>query len=173
LTQASAAGRGGLDTAKAVAQALKVPVIVAPTDAPSSALSVIYPAAGDFKRSVFCPANPNVALVDTGLVVRAPVRLCYERLLNYGVLAKPAGGAKVITPALKRVVEANTLLSGLGFERGGAGRGRACGADPLSCTPGLGYSNVTGGLRNRQDTSRGAGHVVRYGPEVTLRCRIP
>ena len=106
-----------------MAHALKTPVIVAPaiasTDAPSSALSVIYTAAGDFKRYVFYRANPNVVLVDTGLVVQAPVRLCYETLPNYGVLAKPACEAKIVTPALERVVEANTLLSGLGFERGG------------------------------------------------------
>jgi len=93
----------------------------------------MHAAAGDFKRYVFYLANPNVALVDTGLVVRAPARLlvagmedalarlCYETLLNYGVLAKPAGEAKIVTPALERVVEANTLLSGLGFERGGPG----------------------------------------------------
>lgn len=44
---------------------------------------------------------------------------CYETLLEYGVLAVQAVKRKVVTPALERVIEANTLLSGLGFESGG------------------------------------------------------
>lgn len=44
---------------------------------------------------------------------------CYETLLDYGVLALQAVKQQVVTPALERVVEANTLLSGLGFESGG------------------------------------------------------
>ncbi|MBA7639984.1 Glycerol dehydrogenase [subsurface metagenome] len=46
-------------------------------------------------------------------------RLCYDTLLNYGVEAKLSAKRKVITPALEKVVEANILLSGLGFESGG------------------------------------------------------
>lgn len=44
---------------------------------------------------------------------------CYETLLEYGVLALQAVKKQVVTPALERIVEANTLLSGLGFESGG------------------------------------------------------
>lgn len=44
---------------------------------------------------------------------------CYETLLEYGVLAVQAVKRQVVTPALERVIEANTLLSGLGFESGG------------------------------------------------------
>ncbi len=160
-------GIGGgktLDTAKAVAYKLSVPVIVVPTiastDAPCSALSVIYTPDGAFKRYLILPQNPTVVLVDTGIVAEAPVRFllagmgdalstwfeaescrqsyatnmtgrvgsatayalarfCYDTLLEYGVLAKSACERQVVTPALERIVEANTLLSGLGFESGG------------------------------------------------------
>jgi glycerol dehydrogenase len=46
-------------------------------------------------------------------------RLCYDTLLADGVAARQAVERGVVTPALERVVEANTLLSGLGFESGG------------------------------------------------------
>ena len=49
----------------------------------------------------------------------ALARLCYDTLLNYGTAAKLACEAGVVTPALEHIVEANTLLSGLGFESGG------------------------------------------------------
>lgn len=49
----------------------------------------------------------------------ALARLSYDTLLEFGVLAKEACAQKVVTPALEHVVEANTLLSGLGFESGG------------------------------------------------------
>jgi glycerol dehydrogenase len=46
-------------------------------------------------------------------------RLCYDTILEYGVTAKASCEQHVVTPALSHVVEANTLLSGLGFESGG------------------------------------------------------
>ena len=46
-------------------------------------------------------------------------RLCYDTLLQYGAMAKLAAERQIITPALERVVEANILLSGVGFESGG------------------------------------------------------
>lgn len=160
-------GVGGgktLDTAKAVAFELKLPVVIIPTiastDAPCSALSVIYTEDGAFERYLVLPHNPNVVIVDTALVAKAPVRflvagmgdalatwfeadscrirqaanmtgrpgtmtayalarLCYDTLLEYGSLAKAAVETESVTPALEHVVEANTLLSGLGFESGG------------------------------------------------------
>lgn len=157
-------GGKALDSAKATAHALGVPVAIVPTlastDAPCSALSVIYTAEGAFKRYLVLPRNPDLVLVDTGVIAEAPVRflvsgmgdalstwfeaedcrikqggnmtgrpgpmtayalarLCYDTLLEYGVLAKSACECHAVTPALERVVEANTLLSGLGFESGG------------------------------------------------------
>ncbi len=160
-------GIGGgktLDTAKAVAHTLRIPVAIAPTiastDAPCSALSVIYTAQGKFNRYLVLPQNPNLVLVDSAIVAKAPVRLlvsgmgdalatwfeaescrvsgaanmtgrpgpmtahglarlCFDTLMEYGVLAKAACEAGTTSPALERIIEANTLLSGLGFESGG------------------------------------------------------
>ncbi len=46
-------------------------------------------------------------------------RLCYDTLLTYGLSAKIAGERHIVTPALNRIVEANILLSGIGFESSG------------------------------------------------------
>jgi glycerol dehydrogenase len=53
------------------------------------------------------------------MAATALARLCYETLLADGVAARAAVERGEVTPALERVVEANTLLSGLGFESGG------------------------------------------------------
>jgi len=166
-------GFGGgktLDTAKAVAHELEVPVAVVPTiastDAPCSALSVIYTPEGEMDRYLILPRNPDLVLVDTGVIAQAPARflvagigdalatwfeadaceqswaanlsgdrgsvtafalarLCYETILEYGQAAVVSCREEVVTPALERVVEANTLLSGLGFESGGLGAAHA------------------------------------------------
>lgn len=160
-------GAGGgkvLDTARAVASELELPVVNCPTiassDSPCSALSVIYTPEGDFAEYVFYPRDPDLVLVDTAVVARAPLRLlvaglgdalatwfeartviearspnqlggattiaagalaklCCDTLLEDGVAACRAVEARSVTPALERIVEANTLLSGLGFESGG------------------------------------------------------
>ncbi len=44
---------------------------------------------------------------------------CYKTLLTYGSTAKIACENNVVSPALEYIIEANTLLSGLGFESGG------------------------------------------------------
>ena len=49
----------------------------------------------------------------------ALARLCYDTLMAYGVSAKLAIDKKALTPAVEMVIEANVLLSGLGFESGG------------------------------------------------------
>ncbi len=46
-------------------------------------------------------------------------KLCYETLLTYGVAAKVASERHLVTPALERIIEANILLSGIGFESAG------------------------------------------------------
>jgi len=160
-------GLGGgkaLDTAKAVSHFEKKPVIVVPTiastDAPCSSLAVIYTEAGEFEEYMFFKSNPNLVLVDTGIIAKAPTRflvagmgdalstyfearaceksfadnipggkstktaiaaakLCYETLLEDSVKAKAACDSNVVTQALENIVEANILLSGLGFESSG------------------------------------------------------
>jgi glycerol dehydrogenase len=74
-------GLGGgktLDTAKVVAHTLNTSVVIVPTiastDAPCSALAVIYTPQGTFKRYSSLPRNPDVVLIDTKFVVNAPVR---------------------------------------------------------------------------------------------------
>lgn len=158
-------GGKALDTAKAVAHEMNVPVIITPTiastDAPCSSLSVIYrPDTGRIKRVLMLRRNPDVVLVDTKVIAASPerflvagmgdalatwfeaescrlkhaknmvrayssmtaqtlARLCYETLLEYGLAAKMACRQHVVIPALEHVVEANTLLSGVGFESAG------------------------------------------------------
>jgi glycerol dehydrogenase len=74
-------GLGGgktLDTAKSVAHELKVPVAIVPTlastDAPCSALAVIYTPEGNFKRYLNLPKNPDLVLIDTMVVAQSPTR---------------------------------------------------------------------------------------------------
>src|SRR5262249_15831577 len=65
-------GAGGgkvLDTARAVASELDLPIVNCPTvassDAPCSALSVVYTAEGEFQSYFFYKKNPDLVLVDT------------------------------------------------------------------------------------------------------------
>jgi len=46
-------------------------------------------------------------------------RLCFESLLEYGVEARRAVEQNAVTPAVEKIIEANVLMSGLGFESGG------------------------------------------------------
>lgn len=48
-------------------------------------------------------------------------KLCTETLFEYGVQAKKDNEAGIVSEALESVIEANTLLSGLGFESTGLG----------------------------------------------------
>lgn len=160
-------GVGGgkiLDTAKAVGFYTGKPVAVVPTiastDAPCSALSVLYTDEGVFDKYLFLPSNPNLVLLDTEVIAAAPARLlvsgmgdalatffearavsrsggitcaggkvtkaalalaelCYDTLISDGLKAKLAVENHVCTKAVEDVIEANTYLSGIGFESGG------------------------------------------------------
>jgi glycerol dehydrogenase len=60
--------------------------------------------------------------VSGGFNLRAIMSLaeaCYKTLLTHGKTAKIACENNLVSPALEYIVEANTLLSGLGFESGG------------------------------------------------------
>ncbi|HIJ81216.1 MAG TPA: glycerol dehydrogenase [Desulfuromonadales bacterium] len=71
-------GGASIDAGKAVSHELNVSVVVVPTvissDAPCSALSVIYTEDGVFERYLFLRKNPDCVLVDTTLVAQSPVR---------------------------------------------------------------------------------------------------
>ncbi len=160
-----AGGGKALDTAKAVREDLDGSAMVsmptvASTDAPTSALSVIYTDHGEFEEYWFYDAHPDLVLVDTQIIAQAPVRffrsgiadglatwfeadaayqsegetivggtstraghqlarLCYETLRDHGLSAVDAVERGAVTEAVEAVTEANTLLSGLGFESGG------------------------------------------------------
>ncbi|GAB2450997.1 glycerol dehydrogenase [Conyzicola lurida] len=133
---------------------------VASTDAPTSALAVIYTEEGEFVEYRFFPRNPDLVLIDTQFVANAPVaflvagigdalatwlearataasnsttmaggqptqtgtalaKLSWEIIHENAFSALDAVRDGVVTPALENLVEANTLLSGLGFESGG------------------------------------------------------
>ncbi len=49
----------------------------------------------------------------------ALAKLCFDTLMAEGVKAKLALEAGACTPAVEKIIEANTLLSGIGFESGG------------------------------------------------------
>jgi len=68
-----------IDTAKAVAQKLDLPVVIVPTiasnDAPCSGLSVVYNEEGVVVKVIFSKRNPDLVLVDSEIIAKAPVEL--------------------------------------------------------------------------------------------------
>ena len=72
-------GGKALDTAKAVAFYNKVPVLIVPTaasnNAPTSALSVIYTEEGAFEEYLMYPTNPEMVIMDSTIIAKAPIRL--------------------------------------------------------------------------------------------------
>ncbi|MGD9616386.1 MAG: glycerol dehydrogenase [Alphaproteobacteria bacterium] len=65
------------------------------------------------------PSARNVLAARPTLAAAALGELCAKTLYTEGVAAAEAVRRCEVTPALNHVVEANTLLSGLGFESGG------------------------------------------------------
>ncbi len=70
-------------------------------------------------KSCSCTASPNECGGLATLTGLNLARLCYDTLLQYGMAARVAAEHHTITPALDHIVEANILLSGVGFESGG------------------------------------------------------
>ena len=67
-----------------------------------------------------CGANVGATKPAKGTkAAMALAKLSYETILEDGVRAKIASDSNIVTPALENIIEANTLLSGLGFESGG------------------------------------------------------
>lgn len=180
-------GIGGgktIDTAKAVADDLHRPVIVVPTtastDAPASSLSVIYTEEGVHNGTRHYHKNPDLVLLDTEILVHAPIRYlvagmgdalatyvearanaasdsanyigrgyrrtlagmavaeaCQNTIFSKGYSAKQAAELGLCTPDVEDVIEANTLLSGLGFQNTGC-----AGAHALNA----GFSNLPSDL---------------------------
>ncbi len=160
------AGMGGgktMDTAKAVADKYKAATVIIPTtastDAPTIGLSVIYTAEGEHVGARHYVKNPDLVLLDTDIICKAPIRFlvagmgdalstyietranleshspnyvgkgfcatiaveaiakaCHETILQKGYSAKLAAEKGLCTIDVEDVIEANTLLSGLGVQ---------------------------------------------------------
>ena len=153
-----------IDTGKAVAKSLDGITVIVPTiasnDAPCSGLSVVYNNEGVVVKVIFSKRNPDLVLVDSEVIAKAPVRmfaagmgdalatyfearackssnaktmargnstntaimmgkLCYDILMENGIEAKRSVEKNEVSEALENVLEANILLSGIGFESGG------------------------------------------------------
>ncbi len=70
-------------------------------------------------RSCVATSSPNECGGLSTLTGLHLARLCYDTLLLHGLAAKKDCENHVVTPALNHIVEANTLLSGIGFESSG------------------------------------------------------
>ncbi|OBZ95659.1 glycerol dehydrogenase [Pararhizobium polonicum] len=154
------------DTAKMAAIAIGARIVIVPTiastDAPCSAVAVRYTDDGVYQEAHFLGRNPDMVIIDSEVIVRAPVRFlvsgigdalstwfearsnldsnadnlvkpgmlppvagiaiaraCHDVLMRDGLAAKLAAEKGALTRAVENVIEANTLLSGLGFENCG------------------------------------------------------
>jgi glycerol dehydrogenase len=163
-----------IDASKCVAFRLGLPLVVCPsiasTDAPCSAVSVMYTTDGVGIGPEFFQNSPALVVVDTQIIADSPLRhfiagmgdalaTFYEaRTCFYNASGRNMLGARitiaalaiaelcaktiykdahqaidsvkrsVVDEAVERVVEANTLLSGIGFESGGLAAAHAIAA---------------------------------------------
>ena len=169
------AGIGGglaIDTAKAVADSLDLPLVIVPTiastDAPCSRAALLYTEEHRIDEIITMKRNPDLVIVDTKIIAEAPTRffiagmgdalatwieaytctltgaenmvgglptaaglsiakLTFDTLMEYGRTAKLAVDSNAVTPAVELVIEANCLLSSIGFENCGLGAAHSFG----------------------------------------------
>jgi glycerol dehydrogenase len=163
-----------LDAGKCIAFRLGVPLVICPTiastDAPCSAVSVLYTQEGVGKGPEFFPDSPALVVVDTRIIAASPprhfiagigdalatyyeARTCFQNPSGRNMVgaritiaalalaelcaktifehAHPAIRAVIrgeVDTSMEKVVEANTLLSGVGFESGGLAAAHAIAA---------------------------------------------
>jgi glycerol dehydrogenase len=190
---------------------------VASTDAPCSALSVIYTEDGEFEEYRFFPRNPDLVLVDSQVVANAPVellvagvgdalatwlearatarsnsktmagglptltgtalaQLSWDVLWENALQAVDAVRDNEVTPAVEKVIEANTLLSGLGFESGGLAAAHAVhnGLTAVAATHGLAHGQKVNIGSVTQLVLEGApSGEIRDFVEFTTRVGLP
>lgn len=203
-------GGRSIDMAKAIAWATCQKVVSIPTvasnDAPTSAETVYYTEDGAMDGWGVWPYNPDLVLVDTQVVVEAPVEwlvagmgdavatwfeaeaaykgrrtaiaggvstltalklaeLCYDLLMEFGVQARMDAANHVVTPAVERIIEANTLLSGLGFESSGV-----CTAHAVA--NGLTVRKETAGCSHGQKVAFGLATQLCLDEDITQEERL-
>ena len=135
-------GLGGgktLDTAKGIKFELGIPLIIAPTiasnDSPTSRIIVVYSEQGVFSEALTLPINPDVVLVDTGIIAQAPVRFlaagigdalatkfeaeqCYRSGgLNF-FEARPCQAALTLADSCYHIIRKNGVLAKKAIEAG-------------------------------------------------------
>ena len=155
-------GLGGgktIDSAKAIADLIEKPVIIAPTiastDAPLLASGIADGLATWVEARAVMQANGKTMLGQQQTLAGVAIaKKCEETLFADGLQAMAACEAKVVTPALENIVEANTLLSGLGFESGGLAAAHAIHN---------GFTALTGDIHHLTH-----GEKVAYGTLVQL-----
>lgn len=180
-----------LDAGKCVAFRLGVPLTICPTiastDAPCSAVSVLYTKDGVGIGPEFFPNSPALVVVDTQIIADSPLRhfiagmgdavatyyeartcfhnpsgrnmvgarltiaalglaeLCAKTIFEDASRAILEVENKKVDASVERVVEANTLLSGMGFESGGLAAAHAIAAG-LTVIPILHQESLHGEL---------------------------
>lgn len=82
-------------------------------------------AEASFKKRAPNLANARYGHGVATLAAMNLARLCYDTLLEFALTAKLDCEKHVVTPAVEKVIEANTLHSGLGFESGGVASAHA------------------------------------------------
>lgn len=178
-----------IDAAKCIARRLGVALVICPTlastDAPCSAAAVIYTNEGVFKDVEFLPSNPDMVVVDTAVIAKAPLRfllagmadalatgyeartcfsnplarsmvggritvaaatiadVCSRTIFDHAEEAVASVKAGVPSHSFEHVVEANTLLSGTGFESGGLAAAHAI-ASALTVAPSIEHNFLHG-----------------------------
>ena len=210
-----------IDTAKCVAFRLGLPLVVCPsiasTDAPCSAVSVMYTTDGVGIGPEFFQNSPALVVVDTQIIADSPLRhfiagmgdalatfyeartcfynssgrnilgaritlaalgiaeLCAKTIYEQAHQAIDSVKHRMVDEAVERVVEANTLLSGIGFESGGLAAAHSIAAG-LTIIPSLHQDYLHGELVGigliaqliLESNSEEAKTVARFLAEVGL-----
>lgn len=116
-------GGSAIDAAKAAGHLADIRWASVPTaassDAPTSALSVIYTEEGEFSEYRFFPRNPDLVLIDTAVVANAPVRFLVGGIgdaLATWIEARATARGQSDTMAGARPTRSATALANLSWE---------------------------------------------------------
>ncbi|WP_042201733.1 glycerol dehydrogenase [Paenibacillus camerounensis] len=178
-------GIGGgktLDTAKAVSHYANLPVMLVPTvastDAPCSAVAVLYFEDGRFDRYLSLRRSPDTVIADTALIAKAPARLLAagmgDALSTYfearacresGAVTEAGGAGSIAALALARACYDTLLADGAAaLEDVRKGRASARVAHIVEANiylSGIGFES--GGLA--------AAHAIHNGLTILEECR--